>query len=48
MFACSLWQDLICKLPVPMQVDGCKDRYMTFELEGGKKIVLDAEQARRD
>jgi len=31
---------------VPIQVDGCKDRYMTFELEGGKKIVLDAEQAR--
>lgn len=31
-----------------LQVDACNEKYMNFGLEGGKKIVLDAEQARRD
>lgn len=38
------FQLVLCTL----QVDACKEKYMNFVLEGGKKIVLDAEQARRD
>lgn len=31
-----------------VQVDACGEKYMNFLLEGGKQIVLETEQARRD